>query len=450
MLVRHPFQSTTAHKRRWLIAWYLLSVPSLAVAKDPFTTCQDVCDTLTSTTCTINSVHDVVAGSDVDCTTSRDITVTGGELRVHDGAFILRGKSLTLTNGGEIVADCPQAFVPIGYELVVADHLTMVANSQAKLSARCGVSGGRVAITTNGTVAIAALGIDVNGTAADAPGGDVRIAGGGAVTIGAEVSADATQGLAPGGTISVHGAIVEVLAELHAKGFGSASLERPGGAIRLDARDSVTISAGGGLNVGSAQGSGGSITISAAMLADIQRPIRAWGTGGATGTGGVVEIAADEVKIASDVTVTGGRRGGAIEIQAGAAGIQIGVSGQGTLDATGGAGESGGVVRIASREGHVLLGSSAIVRVNGGSGAEGGHLAVESTDVTTSTGTHIEVNGAAPDRGGSIDITARGTMTLAGTMEANNQGSKTFIYTTVVPSVSSSISGYQLVEMPYL
>jgi hypothetical protein len=65
-------------------------------AKDVPTTCADACDTLTSSACTVTTTHDdIVAGSDIDCTSARTITVDGGILKVHDGYFTLRGKDLT-------------------------------------------------------------------------------------------------------------------------------------------------------------------------------------------------------------------------------------------------------------------------------------------------------------------------------------------------------------------
>jgi hypothetical protein len=65
--------------------------------------------TFTSTSCVVTAAKDIFPGSDVDCTDDRDIQVNGGEIRVHDGRFVLRGRSLTLNNGGKLVADCPQS-----------------------------------------------------------------------------------------------------------------------------------------------------------------------------------------------------------------------------------------------------------------------------------------------------------------------------------------------------
>ena len=442
-----------SHARNGL-AWYGAAVAALAstvAAKDLPSTCQDICDTLTATACMVSTVHDVVVGSAIDCTTARDVTVSGsGEIRVHDGMLSLRAKSITLTSGGKITADCPQAFVPTGFELIVADDFTMVAGGGAKLSARCDAAGGTVAVSAYDAITVAALGIDANGTGLDAPGGSIRLAAGGTVSLLADLSADATQGLASGGVISVHGDTVDVQGEIRARGYGTGSDERPGGDIEIAADSTVTITSGAGVNVGSSQGSAGHIGISAGTLADIRRPLKAQGTGGAIGEGGTIEIAANQVKVDTDLVVTGGRRGGRVEIDAETGGVIIGTAGSATIDATAGANERGGAIHVAARDGNATLGGSATLYVSGGSGAEGGRIDVEAVDVTTNSGTRLYANGAIPDRGGQIEITARGLMTLDGTMEANNQGSKTFIYTSQTPNISSSITGYELVLMPYI
>lgn len=100
--------------------------------------------------------------------------IQNAQLKVHDGRFILRGKSLTL-DGGKLVADCPQAFEGIGYRVEVAEGITFVANSGSKMTARCEVGGGAITLNAPTSVTIAALGIDANGSATDAPGGSVSI-----------------------------------------------------------------------------------------------------------------------------------------------------------------------------------------------------------------------------------------------------------------------------------
>src|SRR2546425_428581 len=60
------------------------------------TTCQTMCDTLTSTLCVVNTSKTIVPGSVVDCTNARDVQISGGHLLVHDAKFTLKSKSVLL------------------------------------------------------------------------------------------------------------------------------------------------------------------------------------------------------------------------------------------------------------------------------------------------------------------------------------------------------------------
>jgi hypothetical protein len=223
-----------------------------------------------------------------------------------------------------------------------------------------------------------------------------------------------------------------------------------GGDIRLEASGDVAVTAGGGLDVRSAQGAGGDIAIHAGGLADLQRPLKAMGTSGSRGAGGTVEVFAAEIRLNADVTLTGGRRGGSIELEALGGGLSVGTTGAATLDVTGNTGEAGGRIALAARGGNVTLGPSATLRASGGTGAAGGRVDLAGEAVTTNGGTAIYANGAAPDHGGAIEITARGLMTLDGTIEATTGGSKTFIYKDTVPDIDPGITGYELVQISTL
>jgi len=424
---------------------------STALGKDPALACSDICDTLTATTCAVTTVHEIAAGADIDCTGARDISLSGsGELRVHDGQFAVRGKSITLGSGARIDADCPQGFVPVGYRLIVDEDLIMVAASQAKLEARCTKQGGRIVVDAGGDITIDALGADASGDAPGAPGGAVRLAAGGTVSIDADLQASATQGAAAGGVVHVAGGTITVDAELRARGSGTSTVELPGGEIRLEAAGDVTVASGGGLNAGSAKGAGGIIGINAGGIADVRQPLKATGTSASVGVGGSVGILADEIKVSADITVTGGRMGGTIALQGLEGGVVVGTTAAAVLDATGNTNQHGGTVSIASQGGDVVLGSSATVHATGGSGAEGGRVIVDGVNVTTSSGTKLYADGAAPAGGGEIEITARAAMDLDGTVQANNQGSKTFIYKDTVPVIDTGITGYELLQMGIL
>jgi hypothetical protein len=441
--------ATRVSKRLALVVGGVLA--GTAGAKDVPTTCADICNTLTSTSCTISSVHDVVSGSDVDCSSARALHVSGGELRVHDGQFTLRGKSLDLDSSGKITADCPQAFENIGFRIVVQEGVTFVTNGGGKMSARCSAGGGSILLDTGGAVALAALGIDVGASAADAPGGSLRIDAGGDVTVGAAITADAYGGSAPGGTIDIRsGGNISVLAEVRAKGYGGTTVEKPGGDVTLEAEGDVTITGGVGLNVETSAGAGGDVSIEAEGLVDVQKPIRASGTTGPTGAGGGIGLQGNEVRINGDLIARGGREGGAITAEARAGGISVGTSAVVNVEANGNNGEPAGSITFDARGSGVTVGANAVLKANGvGGGSPGGEIRLVGVDVQTAGGSQLQANGANPNAGG-IYVEARGALTINGAMSANNGGGLIFTYRTGTPTIGNGVSGYELVERSWL
>ena len=394
----------------------------------------------------MSAIHDVVPGSVIDCTAARDIQVTG-ELRVHDGQFALIGKSLTLS--GKLVADCPQGFGPIGFAVRVVETITQPASQGGKLTARCGEGGGRIDLEAGGAITLAGLGIDANGTAADAAGGTVHLASDGAVTIAAAVTADASGGAARGGTIEIQGTTITVQAAVSVQGYGAGTLEAPGGTIGLDAEDDVVIASGTGLDARTAKGSGGEIEIEAGDLVDVDSPLRAQGTSGSAGLGGTIEVVGARVAIDHDVNASGGHEGGAIAVTAHGGGITIGTGTQATeLDVTGASGERGGQITVDARGSHVLLGPRTKLLATGD--GEGGTIGVSGIDVESDAGAILKANGASPNEEGLIEVTARGALTLAGTVEANYDGTLEFWYRTGTPAIDSGITGYTLTELTTL
>jgi hypothetical protein len=421
---------------------------SVAHGKDPLTTCADVCDTLTSTSCVVSAVHDVTPGSVVDCTAERAIQIDGGELRVHDGQFTLRGKSLQLLDGGQIIADCPQDFEQVGFAIDVQETLSFVSNDGGKLSARCEVAGGTIQIDAGGNVIVSALGIDASGTDADAPGGSVSIDAGGYVLLYTSVVADAGGGTAPGGSIEIRSDDdISVQAELRVKGYGGTSIESPGGAILLDAGGDVSVTDGTGLKAETSAGAGGDVTILAAGLVDLRKPVQVSGTTGPSGMGGAVRVEGDEVKVDHDIIANGGRSGGTIGLEARSGGVSVGTSSQLTkLEANGDNGEPAGEITMEAQGSGVTLGGNARLKANGvGGGSTGGAVHLAGVDVTTNSSAQVEANGANPNDGG-IYVEARGVLTLAGTIQANNGGTRIFTYRAGTPSIDSGITGHELVQ----
>ena len=434
-----------------VVVWAALSsAPLLVAAKDVPTTCSDICDTLTSSSCEVTTTHDdIVAGSDIDCTSARTITVDGGTLKIHDGIYALRGKSLTLENGGKLIADCPQSFTNIGFRVVVDETISFVASSGGKMEGRCGVGGGHIALEAGGDVSIDALGIDVNGTQVSGPGGSVSIVSDGDVAILADVTAEATGGIAEGGSIEVEAdGDISVQAALKVKGYGNSGNELPGGEISLQAGGDISVTAGSGLNAETAAGGGGEISLEAGGILDVRKPLEARGTSGSEGVGGSIYLVGEQVKLDNNATVIGGHDGGTIQLEARGGGITVGTTGTATtLDATGNTGEEGGEIILRAGGSNVTLGTNATLAVTGaGSGAAGGQVDVSGIDVTTASGTQVFANGASPDQGGAIRVVARGAMDLDGTIQANSGGTVTFVHRDGTPTIDSGITGYDLVE----
>ena len=447
-MTRRP--RSRSHRRCGAVAVALGLVVSAAQgvqAKDPPSTCADICDTLTSTACTVTTTHDdIVAGSDIDCTSDRTLTIDGGVLTVHDGHFILRGKSLVLKNGGKITADCPQSFTHIGFRVVVDEMIDFWTSSGGKMEARCGVGGGHIALEAGGDVEIAALGIDVNGTSSDAPGGSVSIVSDEDVIIQADITAEATGGVAEGGSIEIEAdGDIDVEATLEVKGYGSSSNELPGGEITLQADGDILVTAGSGLNAETALGGGGEINLEAGGLVDVRKPLQARGTSGSAGVGGSIYLAGEQIKLDNDAIVIGGHDGGTIQLEARGGGVTLGTTGTSTtLDATGNNGEEGGEIVIRAGGSNVSLGTYATLKVTGA--GSGGQVDVSAVDVTTASGTQVFANGASPDQGGAIRVVARGVMDLDGTVQANNGGTVVFLHRDGTPTIDSGITGYDLVE----
>ena len=350
-----------------------------------------------------------------------------------------------------MTADCPQHFTPVGFTVQVTGAITFVANGGGKMSARCEEGEGRIVLEAGGAVTIAALGIDAGASANDRPAGTVRVLAEGTVQVLADVTANALGGAAQGGTIEIEAEDdIAVQAPLQVKGYGGGVNEMPGGEITLRAGGDVRITAGAGLNAESFQGGGGEITIRAGGLVDVDRPLHARGTGVTTGAGGSIQLDGEQIALDNDAIAIGGQEGGDVSLEARAGGITVGTASAATLDVTGNGDATAGAVVIRALGSHVTLGGGATVTATGASGATGGRVHVAGVNVTTNGGTRIVANGAAPDRGGVIEVEARGALALAGTIQANNQGSLTFLYRDGTPSIGSGITGYDLVQIPTL
>jgi hypothetical protein len=180
------------------------------------TSCSHLCPGLPNP-CIVTSTVNVVPGSNIDCGT-RYVQVTGGDLLVHDGRFNLKAGQL-LVSGRTITADCPQGSGKQGFGLDIAGDVTL--GTQASLRTSCAVHGGMIGVKATGQVTVGGWGIEANGTAANGPGGTVRITADGALTTTAKIEAKGTTGTAAGGSIELRAASITIGTDVLADGTGS-------------------------------------------------------------------------------------------------------------------------------------------------------------------------------------------------------------------------------------
>jgi hypothetical protein len=144
-------------------------------------------------------------------------------------------------------------------------------------------------------------------------------------------------------------------------------------------------------------------------------------TGGVTGLGGLITVAADRtLTMDGALDASGGDSGGAIEVDAGL------VSSSGMFDVSGGAGGSGALLEIDSK-GSVTLG---VVR---GSAAGSDTLGGSGADVSVIAGDLIELNGSITlnggglgGQGGTLTVNAGADLVQRGAIAASGPGAEGF------------------------
>ena len=383
------------------------------------TSCQNLCPgTPTPKRCVVGHTVKIVPGSIIDCGTSA-VQVSGGDLLVHDGQFILKAGSVTVTRH-LIQADCLEGSVgQQGFTLQTTGDITV--GNGGKMSVTCSGGAGSVTLTAGKAVTIGGLGIDANGQGTSAQGGRVIITAGGAVTTTATIDAKTSAtsgGPASGGGIQIKGASIRLNANVVASGYQSPI----GQQIVLDSSGDVTLN--GALDAGTASGDGGVISVRSGGRFISNYPLKANGAG-SDSRGGRIDIVATRIQVTNDLNVEGAVRGGSISLHARGR-IQVGSTATLGADITGSGPGQGGDVSLASDGGDVVVLDTAKLIAEGGARGEGGDISMSGAGVTADTGTRIEADGMT-DKGGSIEIEARGPLALRGTIHATN-GLATFIY----------------------
>lgn len=350
------------------------------------TTCNDICPGTGA--CTIGSMQTIDSGSEIDCT-GRDITIgNDGTLKVIDGEFTLIADDLTLNGPGGMILAVEGAEVTPG-EIEI--DLTGSAILAGKIRANGTKGGGRISIQADGDITIpenGTDGIECDGTAVNASGGEVRLEAGGTVSILDPVHAEGSEnGDNSGGTIEVE-AVGDITTGVdghlsvpgRTNGGGKISLVSSGGSIVVAEHIDV--------NGKSDYGSGGEVELTAAGGIDVSLSIAARG----------------------GVNVGGGHaRGGQVTLEAGCGGISMGAAAD--VDVTGGeltAGETSGSVSLEAT-GPITLASGLLIDTHGRApGADGGSVLVRSRSALVADAIVIDAQGstasAGEGRGGNVEL----------------------------------------------
>ena len=359
-------------KAKFVVVAPLWAAFTIVVFADPSraTNCADVCPG--SGACTISTTVDVDPGSEMDCA-GRDVTVSGtGTLKVTDGDFILIAEDIVIDGLVHAVEGVDE--IPGSIDLDATGSITIAGKVRANGNSGGGtialLSGSNILIPENGTD-----GIEADGTAAGASGGEITLEAAGSITIYDPIHVDgASGGDNQGGTIEItaHGDILTAQ-HGHLSAVGKVS---GGGRIRIVSET-------------------GDVLLNEHVDVDGK---------GSVGDGGAVEVvAADRLEVGLGITARGGVNAGGGQAVGGSVHLE---------------GGCGGVAILAS-----------ISAVGGqlGTGFDGGEIVVDSGgDITVASGVVLDVHALATSGdGGSVELDARDLVSIAGGATLDVRGSTT-------------------------
>jgi hypothetical protein len=388
------------------------------------TGCVNICPGYpNATTCVLGSTVTVVPGSIIDCGT-RAVQITGGDLLVHDGQFILKAASILIT-GHTITADCPQTSGQQGFALQTTGDITL--GNAGSLHADCDAGGGPISLTAGGAISVGGTGIHTNGTAQNADAGTITLSASGTVTTTAKLEATVLSGVANGGGVSITGSSVSFANDVVVSGINSSigqaiSVEATNGDITITSPNVLS------LDASTSSGDGGAISLTASGTITTSRPLRAFGTQSGS-TGGLIELRANHIVVQNDVIATGGSTGGRIEM-AGTTKVDIGTgaSQSFSLDASGNNAGTGGEINLRSDSDDVVVAALAtLMATDGASGGNGGRIDLEGIGVTANSGSTVRADGAT-GMFGMVYVEARGQLTLSGTVNPGDVTGGAFNY----------------------
>ncbi len=352
-----------------LMAVVLGGLLGLSPARALAVTCASVCGS--NNPCTIGSTITLDPGDVFDCTAYDQVIIGNfGTLKVTNGSFTFLGNDLDVVSGGKIQVVATESGKDIGVVIELAGDLDLYG----KVLANSAWGGGTIAVSTGGFLQVAESGtngIEANGTAAAADGGDISLTSTGNVVI---------------------------LCPIQANGDGGSGTNS-GGTITIESEGSILTSFDGLLTATARKSEGGTITLVADGDVTTGASIDAFGTQD-TGDGGLVAIqAGNAITVGGAISVRGGVNvmggdayGGSVQLEAGCGGIQLNAD----IDARGG--EGGGLA--------------------------GGSLSVDSVgDVTIAAGVQILSQATQSDGvGGDIEIKSEGKLSLGANILIDARG----------------------------
>jgi hypothetical protein len=367
--------------------------------------------------CEITTGQEVDPGAVIDCG-GRDVHIKGGNgrIEVDNGILTLRARDLRIETQRSIQAHRDQAGVPFGMRVELTGRLEVFGFLEAKSD----YGGGSITVQADGDMVVGTPtggdGINANATAPSSPGGRIVLASGGSVVIedpvvadgssldigeGGEISITAAGDITVGNRLSVYG---------HDADGGTITLTSQNGSIAV--QDTIKAEGAG------QEGNGGGVYLRAEQItvAALLSAQGGLGVGGASSTGGTVRLEAGGggVVLNDDVNVTGGEAGsgldgGAFVVEsAGPVTIGNGVEVLTKSDANGG---DGGDVLVAAG-GALAVGDATIdARGHWGGGGQGSGARIELSgcNVSIATGALIDARGY---NGGSVAIAGRETLTV--------------------------------------
>jgi hypothetical protein len=368
------------------------------------------------------------------------------------GGTVVLGATGNVTIAGQVISNAGGAANGSGGSVRAQAGGNIVTTSVGEVDVHGGDlgCGGEVDFVAGGSVDIGNL-IDVTG----GDGGAVNIQAGGLAIIRDFVKVNGQGDAGSGGCIDVAGRSVELNGALQSTGNGSTigSGGGCGGEVYVEAqfgnailRSDVDVTSGG------PDGGAGTIEFFVTGNIDVQSTAQliAEGNGGQSCGGEVILDAKGTVTVNGPIKASGGDSGGCVEIDAGK-----GITVNQTIDAQGrSAGSFGGSVTIEGAiEGSAPVTINALIDADGavcdefGFCSLGGDADIAGCDVTLGALSTVDVNSPGSGGvGGSVFLTARKQLTVAGTIDATGgtlalNGSTTMIRpTTIAPVVTGTIT----------